>query len=72
MDGQAAQVEQTGALQRKGTEREREGGEQERARPSAALGTVVNTGPRGEVKQQQRRFFQESTKEKERTHPENP
>jgi hypothetical protein len=69
MAGQATQVEETGALQRKGTERERE-----RARPSAASGAVVNTGPRGEAKQQQqqKRFFQESTKEKDRTHPHNP
>lgn len=67
MAGQAAQVEQTGALQRKGTESERE-----RASPSAAWGAVVNTGPRGEVNQQQKRFFQETTKEKESTHPQNP
>lgn len=67
MAGKAAQVEQTGALQRKGTQSERE-----RASPSAAWGAVVNTGPRSEVKQQHWRFFQESTKEKESTHLQNP
>jgi len=63
MAGQAAQVEQTGALQRKGTESERE-----RASPSAARGAVVNTGPRGKVKQQQRRFFLREY-EREREYP---
>lgn len=38
----------------------------ERPSPPEASGAVVNTGPRGEVKQQQRRFFQESKTERER------
>jgi len=61
MAGQAAQVEQTGALQRKGTQSERD-----RASPSAARGAVVNTGPRGEVKQQQRRFFFKRVRKRKR------
>jgi hypothetical protein len=60
MAGRAAQVEGTGAFQRKGTEREG----RESPSPSEASGVVVNTGPRGEEKR--KRFFHERMREKER------
>jgi hypothetical protein len=60
MAGRAAQVEETGVLQRSGNRGERRG-----PSPSEASGAVVNTGPRGEAKQQRRRFFQESKTERE-------